>query len=51
MNFVNEIVRFVQGNRVCLTDAAYLLVDLLPQSEQETPDLLNSRKLKYQNKK
>ena len=26
MNFVNEIVRFVQGNRVCLTDAAYLLV-------------------------
>ena len=27
MNFVNEIVRFVQGNRVCLTDAAYLLVE------------------------
>ena len=26
MNFVNEIVRFVQGNRICLTDAAYLLV-------------------------
>jgi len=25
MNFVNEIVRFVQGNRICLTDAAYLL--------------------------
>ena len=26
MNFVNEIVRFVQGNCICLTDAAYLLV-------------------------
>jgi len=27
MNFVNEIVSCVQGNRVCLTDAAYLLVE------------------------
>ena len=27
MNCVNEIFRFVQGNRVCLTDAAYLLVE------------------------
>ena len=25
MNFVNEIVSCVQGNRVCLTDAAYYL--------------------------
>ena len=27
MNCANEIFCFVQGNRVCLTDAAYLLVE------------------------